>query len=138
MNQQEIQNQEKIKALLVEQLKKTPVIQVACEKLEIARSTFYRWRDQDKDFANAVNESMNQGTEFVSDFAESKLIEAIRDKNLRAVFFWLKSHSNRYATKIELNGKLRVENEFLTDEQKELIEKALALSGLINNKEKDL
>ena len=132
MNQQEIQNQEKIKALLIEQLKKTPVIQVACEKLDIGRSTFYRWRDQDKDFAKAVNESMNQGTEFVSDFAESRLIEAIRDKNLKAIMFWLKAHSNRYSTKVEINGRLNVTNETLSEEQQRLIEKALAFSGLIN------
>jgi hypothetical protein len=132
MNQQEIQNQEKIKALLVEQLKKTPVIQVACEKLDIARSTFYRWRDNDPEFAKAVNESMNQGTEFVSDFAESRLIEAIRDKNLKAIMFWLKAHSNRYSTKLEINGRLNVVNEPLSEEQQNLIKKALSFSGLIN------
>lgn len=137
MNDQEKQNQERIKALLIEQLKKTPVVQVACEKMNIGRSTFYRWKEQDKEFSKAVDESVAEGTDFVSDLAESRLIEAIRDRNLRAVLFWLRSHSTRYATKIELNGKLRVENEPLTDEQKAMIEKALTLSGLINldNKE---
>ena len=136
MNDQEKQNQERIKALLIEQLKKTPVIQVACEKMNIGRSTFYRWKDQDKEFSKAVDESVAEGTDFVSDLAESRLIEAIRDRNLRAVLFWLRSHSTRYATKIELNGKLRVENEPLNDEQKAMIEKALTLSGLINSDNK--
>ena len=134
MNEQEKQNQEKIKALLVEQLKKTPIIQVACEKMNIGRSTFYRWKNQDEEFSKMIDESMQEGTDFVSDLAESRLVEAIRDRNLRAVLFWLRSHSARYATKIELNGKLQVENEPLSDEQKELIEKALTFSGLINNK----
>lgn len=134
MNEQEKQNQERIKALLIEQIKKTPIVQVACEKMNIGRSTFYRWKNQDKEFSKMVDESMQEGTDFVSDLAESRLVEAIRDRNLRAVLFWLRSHSARYATKIELNGKLRVEKEPLSDEQKELIEKALTFSGLINNK----
>ncbi|MFA5154912.1 MAG: phBC6A51 family helix-turn-helix protein [Patescibacteria group bacterium] len=137
MDSQEQQNQERIKSLLIEQLKKTPIIQVACEKMNIGRSTFYRWKEQDKEFSKAVDESVAEGTDFVSDLAESRLVEAIRDRNLRAVLFWLRSHSTRYATKIELNGKLRVENEPLTDDQKALIEKALTLSGLIHQDNKE-
>lgn len=137
MNDQEKQNQERIKALLIEQLKKTPVVQVACEKMNIGRSTFYRWKNQDKEFSKAVDESVQEGTDFVSDLAESRLIEAIRDRNLRAVLFWLRSHSTRYATKVELNGRLRIDNEPLNDEQKEMIEKALKLSGLINSDNKE-
>ena len=133
MTNEEKQNQEKIKALLIEQLKKTPIVQVACEKLNIGRSTFYRWKQEDEDFAKAVDESIGEGTNYVSDLAESQLLGAIRDKNLRAIMFWLKSHSGRYSTRMEINGRVNIVDEVLSEEQQKLIEKALSLSGLINN-----
>jgi len=138
MKTKEQTTQDKMKALIVDQLSKTPIIQAVCEKLNIGRSTFYRWKAEDAEFSKAVDEALEEGTAFVSDVAESRLIEAIRDKNLRAIFFWLKSHSNRYATKVELNGSLRVQNEPLTEEQQALITKALKLSGLIPNNEKSV
>lgn len=136
MTPEEKQNQDRLKALMIDQLKKTPIVQVACEKVQIGRSSFYRWKKADKEFKKAVDEALSEGTDYISDMAESRLIEAIRDKNLRAVFFWLKSHSNRYATKVEINGRLKMQNEPLSDEQQALIEKALKFSGLIDNKEK--
>ncbi len=134
MTPEEKQNQEKIKALFIEQLKKTPVVQVVCEKIQIGKSSIYRWKKSDKEFKKAVDEAMSEGTDYISDMAESRLIEAIRDRNLRAVFFWLKSHSNRYSTKVEINGRLKMENEPLTQDQQDLIKKALEYSGLLNDK----
>ena len=40
----------KDKELILEQLRKTPIVQVACEKTGIARATYYRWRKKDKRF----------------------------------------------------------------------------------------
>jgi len=42
---------EELKKLLIEQLKKTPIVQMACEKTGVARSTYYRWKKQNKTFA---------------------------------------------------------------------------------------
>jgi len=138
MTKEEKKIQDNMKALIVDQLSKTPIIQAVCEKINIGRSTFYRWKAEDVEFSKAVDEALAEGTAFVSDVAESRLIEAIRDKNLRAIFFWLKSHSSRYATKVELNGSLRIQNEPLTEEQQVIITKALKLSGLIPNDNKTL
>ena len=51
----------KTKEIIVEQLKKTPIVQIACEKASIARATFYRWRKTDKDFAQKVDKALSEG-----------------------------------------------------------------------------
>ena len=42
------QKQDASKELLVEQLKKTPIVQVVCEKIGVSRASYYRWRKDDK------------------------------------------------------------------------------------------
>ncbi len=39
------------KRILVEQLEKTPVVQIACEKTGVGRSTYYRWLKEDPEFS---------------------------------------------------------------------------------------
>lgn len=125
-----INRQDKNKELLIEQLKKTPIIQLACEKFNIARSTFYRWKQTDKQFAQKIDQAILDGSHMVNDMAESQLLTAIRDGNLTAIIFWLKHHHQNYGTKVELFGKIKTENEPLTPEQKKLIKQALKLSCL--------
>lgn len=124
------------KKIFIDELKKFPNFEKACTKIGIARSTGYRWRDKDLEFSRAIEDAKTQGEEFITDMAEAQLISAIRDRNIQSIFFWLRAHSARYANKVELNGKLHIDNEPLTDEQQSLIKQALELSGLIqNNKE---
>ena len=125
------ENAEK-KQIFIEELKRFPNFEKACAKIGIVRSTGYRWRERDPEFNKAIDDAKNQGVDFINDMAEAQLISAIRDKNLRAIIFWLRSHSHAYATKIDINGRLNVIDETLTEDQQKLIEKALSLSGLIN------
>ena len=41
-----LKRQKKEKLLLIEQLSKYPVVQVACEKTGVSRATYYRWREK--------------------------------------------------------------------------------------------
>lgn len=122
------QRQKQQKTMLLEQFKKTPIVQVACEKIGVGRSTYYRWRKEDESFAKEADQALNEGCLLVNDMAESQLISAIRDKNLTAIIFWLKHHHNAYRTKVELSGKIETGEE-LTPKQKKIIEKALALAS---------
>lgn len=124
---------DKNKDLLIEQLKKTPVVQVACEKVGVGRATFYRWKQEDKDFATKADEALLEGSSLVNDVAESQLMSAIRDKNLTAIIFWLKHHHPNYATKVEVTARLKADNEVLTPEQEALVTRALKLASLIPN-----
>jgi ABC-type Fe3+ transport system substrate-binding protein len=121
----------KTKKLLIEQLKKTPIIQVACEKTGIGRATYYRWKKEDEEFSAKADEALSEGSSLVSDIAESQLMSAIKDKNLTAIIFWLKHHHPAYATKVEVNARLRADNEVLTPEQEVLVTRALKLASLL-------
>ena len=41
---------EKIKELVLDQLRKSPIVEAACQKAGITRTTFYRWKKDDPDF----------------------------------------------------------------------------------------
>lgn len=122
---------DKNKELLIQQLKKTPIIQVSCEKVGIGRATFYRWKQDDLDFATQADEALLEGSLLVNDVAESQLISAIKDKNLTAIIFWLRHHHPNYATKVEVTARLKADNEILTPEQEELVTRALKLASLM-------
>lgn len=129
----------KEKGLLLEQLKKTPIVQIACEKVGVSRATYYRWRKEDHEFAFQADSSLHEGSLLINDMAESQLLSAIRDKNLAAIIFWLKNHHPAYTTKVEITAKANhSEEEKLTDEQQKLINKALKMASLMTGKEEDV
>lgn len=101
--------QELEKSKLIDQLKKTPIIQIACEKAGIGRATYYRWLKDDPNFAESADNAIRHGSDLVNDMAESQLMAAIRERNLTAIIFWLKHHHPSYATKIELDAKVQVD-----------------------------
>lgn len=116
------------KTLLLEQLKKTPIVQIACEKAGVGRATYYRWRKEDPDFAKTADEAISEGSFLVNDMAESQLMSAIRDRNLTAIIFWLKHHHPKYATRVEVSGRIEHLRQELTEEEKQLVERALRLA----------
>ena len=91
-----IARQEKQKELLIEQLHKIPIIQISCEKIGIARSTLYRWRDEDAEFNNKITEALRRGKKLINDMAESKLIAGIQNNNMTAIIYWLKHNNSNY------------------------------------------
>ena len=91
-----IARQEKQKELLIEHLKKIPIVQIACEKLGISRSTFYRWRDLDPEFYDQLTEALNKGKSLINDMAESKLIAGIQNNNMPAIMYWLRHNHKTY------------------------------------------
>ncbi len=119
------------KELLIDQLKKTPIVQIACEKTGVGRATYYRWRKEDSEFAGLADEAIAEGNELVNDMAESQLMAAIRDGNLGGIIFWLKHHHPRYATRVEVTAKLKHDDETLTPDQEALVMKALKLAALL-------
>lgn len=116
------------KKLLVEQLKKTPIVQVACEKVGVGRATFYRWLKDDADFAKLVNESITEGNGLISDVAESQLANLIKSGNLGAISFWLKHRHPAYRNKVEVQANVRHEDTPLTPEEMEIVAQSLRLA----------
>lgn len=123
---------EQTKEALLEQLKKTPIVQIACEKLGISRWTFYRWKKEDADFSKKVDGALFDGRLLVNDLAESQLIGAVKDRNFSAIMYWLKHHHPSYKTKIQIEGELEITEE-IDPEQKEIVLKALELARITLN-----
>lgn len=122
--------QKEQKALLIEQLRRTPIVQVACEKTGIGRASYYRWRKDDPDFAKACDEAMSEGSELVNDLAESKLIQAIKEQNYSAISFWLRHRHPAYADKLHIQAKVETLDKPLTPEQEATVRRAIELARL--------
>lgn len=123
-----VQKRKKVdQELLLEQLKKTPIVQFACEKSGIGRATYYRWRKEDASFAEASDQALQESVSLINDLAESQLLSSIRDKNMTAIIFWLKYRHKSYSNRIELSGEIKTSIGVLNSEQQELLEKAIKL-----------
>ncbi len=129
--------QSKNKELLLELLRKTPIVQIACEKVGIGRATYYRWRKEDSEFTKQSDQALLDGSLLVNDMAESQLMSAIKDKNMTGIMFWLKHHHPAYATKVEVTTNNKNQDIELTDEQKELLNKALEMVALTPPEKED-
>ncbi len=95
MTKHKIKNN-KIKELILEQLRKLPIVEAACQKLEISRMTFYRFKKSDQKFAKEIEEALQEGYLLINDLAENQLIGEVKERNLQAVMYWLKIHHKLY------------------------------------------
>lgn len=124
--------QNKLKEAFLDQLKRTPTIETACQKVGVSRATVYRWIKERKTFEKKVDEALNEGRTFMSDIAENQLFSLIGDKKIEAIRLYLSTHNPRYGNKLELSGTVSSRDEPLTKEQKKLIREALKLSSIRN------
>lgn len=111
------------------QLRKIPIVLVACEKSALSRNSVYRWRRESKAFAKEMEAALKEGEELVNDMSESQLLTMIKEKNWSAISFWLKHRHDKYKTKVEIENTINTIQE-LSPEQKSLVEKALKLAKI--------
>lgn len=128
-----MKNTEQNKELILEQLKKVPIIEAACQKTGISRMTFYRWKKEDEKFSQNIDEALQNGRLLVNDLAENQLIGAVKNQNLSAVQYWLKHHHPDYANKLQVSHQMK--DESLTPEQEEIVRKTLSLAALPSSEE---
>lgn len=126
-----------LKEQLIEVLSKNPIIQPACDRCGISRSTLYRWKNNDKKFADKVEKAIDEGRILVTELAESKLMNAIKNENLGAIIFWLRNNDIRYSDKLEIKGHVISTSYVLTPDQEASIKKALLLSGINGKRGQD-
>lgn len=111
------------KQVLLEHLEKTPIVQIACEKSWVGRSTYYRWMQADKVFSRQAREALSKWVAMMNDLAESQLLKAVRDGNMTAIAFWLRSRHTSYGNKLEIVDTQ--DREELTKEQKAVVRRVL-------------
>lgn len=119
----------------LEELKRVPIVQVACEKTGVSRNTVYRWKREDEGFAKEFEQALALGVEFVNDMSESQLLQLIKDKNFSAVRFWLNKRHPAYRDKLEVTNMHQTEE--LTEEQQKIVRQALERAAIIQTKTTD-
>ncbi len=121
----------KVKDSFLEELKKIPIVQVACEKTGISRNSIYRWKREDKEFSKLMDKALAEGEDLVNDMSESQLLILIKEKNFAAIRFWLNHRNPKFKDKVELTTKVDVNDEELTPAQQEVVRKAFDLASII-------
>ena len=124
----------KKKAEFLEQLKKIPIVQVACEKTGLSRNTVYRWRKEDEQFRTDMEIALQEGEDLVNDMSENQLLSLIKEKNWSAISFWLKHRNPKFRERVEVITKK--DDDTLTPEQEAMVKKALELANITIPNEK--
>jgi|TARA_R100001530_G_C4217997_1_gene129179 hypothetical protein len=77
------------------------VVTVACKSADVPRSTYYKWLNEDEEFAKAVKDIEN----IALDFGESQLHSQMKDGNTSATIFFLKTKGKKrgYIERSELD-----------------------------------
>jgi len=122
----------KLQNQFFEELKKVPIVQVACEKTGLSRNSVYRWKKDDKSFSVKMDQAMSVGVAFVNDMSESQLLTMIKEKNWSAISFWLKHRNDNYRDKVEITTK--EDKEELTPSQAKIVKQALKLASITKSK----
>lgn len=90
--------QVKEKAEMIKHLEKVPIIEVACQKTCIGRSTYYRWLKEDPDFRIGAEKALINGRERLNDMAESVVVKKVSEGDLSASKYYLgHNHPNYHA-----------------------------------------
>lgn len=94
---------------ITEELKKTPIIQVACQRTGIARATYYRWCKENPEFRKTADEAMAEGEALFNDLGEHQMLTLMKDKYWPAIRYWLdKRHPKFNKTKIHVDEPIEV------------------------------
>ena len=83
------------------------IVSHACQDVKISRTTYYNWYKNDKEFKESVDLLHN----VVLDFAETALFELIKNGNVAATIFFLKTRgkSRGYSETGEVVNHVRMQ-----------------------------
>lgn len=86
----------KNKSRFLRELDTNPIVERACRKVGVSRSTYYRWLSEDEEFREVAEEARDRGRDKMNDFAESKLLENVSSNLHQAITYWLSNNSKQY------------------------------------------
>ena len=97
-----ISRQEKIKERFIEEISKNSIKETACRKLNVPRSTIYRWMREDTEFSKRVKEATSIGNDIINDLAKSKLIEKINMGDSGMIKYHLSRRHHEYFFSLQI------------------------------------
>lgn len=89
------------KSKLLTELEKYGNVYYACNRVGIARATYYRWLKEDSTFKRFAKASMKMGRDNLCDAAEHSLALLVKDKDFHSITYVLGHNSPRYKPKRE-------------------------------------
>ena len=90
------------KKMLIESLENSlGIVSTACSKVNVSRSSFYKWYKEDEEFRKKVDEIDSVKLDFV----ESQLFKNIQNLKEKSIIFYLqhKGHKRGYIQKQNIN-----------------------------------
>lgn len=94
---------DKTKSKLLKEISKLGIVYLACLKIGVDKSTYYRWKEDNKKFRKLANEAEDIGDSNFCDIAESMLSNNVKKGDQRAIEFVLTHRSKKYRPKKEIN-----------------------------------
>lgn len=85
-------NKEKI----INELRKMPIVTVVCQRARVSTASYYRWRDDDPEFADDCDEAIREGSMIVNDMVESQLLKGINDGVAVLIMYYLNNRHPNY------------------------------------------
>lgn len=92
---------DKTKQKLLKEISNYGNVYLSCLKVGVDKATYYRWKQQDKEFRKLANKAEKIGRENINDIAEHSLLKNVKDGNQRAIEYTLSHNSKRYKRKRE-------------------------------------
>lgn len=90
------------KRLVLETLRKAlGVVVIACKKAGVSRSQFYKWKEVDAEFAEAVESIVEEQ----KDYVEGKLLENINKNDTQSIVFYLSTKAKDRGYTKDMNIK---------------------------------
>lgn len=128
------------KAMVLAELAQYPVVTNACKRASVGRATYYKWIEEDKMFAHAVNSALMDGKRYVADMAKSHLLKLVANGDKTAIIFLLKNYDSDFTDKVRYQYDHR--HTFQLDKtDKAILRKAIeniGLGALVEDEEIDV
>jgi hypothetical protein len=96
---------DRVKDVFLAQLRKVPIVEVACQHAGVARSTVYKWRAEDEEFRADMEAALGEGEAMLNDLSENQLYSLILERKFPAIAFWLRHRNPKFKDKLEVTTR---------------------------------
>lgn len=96
---------EELQQKILEELQKNPIVSYACKQHGVARSTLYRWLEEDSSFKNAFKLATKLGKTSILDLAKLRIIKLLNSQDERVSLETAKFYINKYDPEIVRRNK---------------------------------
>jgi len=115
---------EELQKKILEELQKNPIVSYTCKQNGVARSTLYRWLEEDKSFKLAFQKATKLGKASILDLAKLRLIKLLSSQDERVSLDTAKFYINKYDPEIiRRNKKQRNLDDKVKEVQVEIVNK---------------